>query len=268
VAANTYTRRYLYTMVTGMGDAVELMNGWILPVIAAPFIGSFLGVVVRRLPERRPIARGRSCCEACGATLGPAEMVPLFSYVVQRGRCRHCGAPIAPMHFWIEAAALAVAVSAAWAVPGGPFLWAGCVLGWCLLTLAWIDARTLRLPDVLTLPLILAGLLEAIWLEPEELGERALAAAAAYTVLFLLAWSYRLIRKREGLGMGDAKLLAACGAWLGLPAVPWVAVGGALLALMWAAVLRLRGTRLTAGLRIPFGPFLAAAFWVAWLIGP
>ncbi len=267
-AADTYTRPHLYTMVKGMGDAVELMNGWILPIVAAPFIGSFLGVLVRRLPEGRPIARGRSCCEACGAVLGPTEMVPLFSYVVQRGRCRHCGAAIAPMHFWIEAAALAVAASAAWAVPGGPFLWAGCALGWCLLTLAWIDAQTMRLPDVLTLPLILTGLAEAAWLEPDKLAERALAAAAAYSVLFLLARTYRMLRKREGLGMGDVKLLAAAGAWLGLSAVPWVAVGGSLLALVWAAVLRVRGTRLTAGLRIPFGPFLAAAFWGAWLVGP
>ena len=265
---DTYTRPYLYTMVRAMGDVVELMNGWILPVIVAPFIGSFLGVVVRRLPEGRRWARGRSCCEACGATLSPAEMVPLVSYVLQRGRCRHCAAPIAPMHFWIEAAALAVAVSAALRLEAGLYLWISCALGWTLLTLAWIDARTFRLPDLLTLPLILAGLAEAAWLAPDDLADRALAAGLAYGVLFLLAWGYRIVRKREGLGMGDAKLLAAAGAWLGVAPMPWVAVGGSLLALLWAAVLRLRGTRLTATLRLPFGPFLAAAFWGAWLIGP
>jgi leader peptidase (prepilin peptidase)/N-methyltransferase len=255
-------------MVRAMGDAVELMNGWILPVVAAPFIGSFLGVVVRRLPEGRPVARGRSCCEACNVTLSAGEMVPLFSYVLQRGRCRHCGAAIAPMHFWIEVAALAVAVSAAWRVPGGPFLWTGCVLGWTLLTLAWIDARTLRLPDLLTLPLAVAGLLQAAWLEPDRLAERALAAAGAYAVLFLLAWAYRVLRKRDGLGMGDAKLLAAAGAWLGVAPLPWVAVAGSLLALLFAAVMRVRGMRLSGATRIPFGPFLAAAFWGAWLVGP
>jgi leader peptidase (prepilin peptidase)/N-methyltransferase len=251
-----------------MGDAVELMNGWILPVAAAPFIGSFLGVVVRRLPEGRTIVRGRSCCEACGATLSPGEMVPLLSYALQRGRCRRCRAPIAPMHLAIELAALAVAVSAAIRVPGGAFLWTGCVLGWTLLTLAWIDARTFRLPDVLTLPLILGGLAQAAWLEPDRLIERAIAAAGAYTALFLMAWFYRVVRKRDGLGLGDAKLLAAGGAWLGIVALPWVVIFGSMLALGWVLVMRLRGTRVSGGLRIPFGPFLAAGIWGAWLIGP
>jgi leader peptidase (prepilin peptidase)/N-methyltransferase len=251
-----------------MGDAVELMNGWILPVVAAPFVGSFLGVLVRRLPARQTVARGRSHCEACGATLGPLEMVPLVSYALQRGRCRHCGAPIAPMHLGIELAALAVAASAAIAVPGGAFLWTGCALGWCLLTLAWIDFRTFWLPDVLTLPLILAGLAQAAWLQPDRLTERALAAAIAYTLLFLLAWSYRALRKRDGLGMGDAKLLAAGGAWLGIVALPWVVVAGSVLALLYALALRARGTKLTNTLRLPFGPFLAAGIWAAWLVGP
>jgi leader peptidase (prepilin peptidase)/N-methyltransferase len=242
-----------------MGDAVELMNGWILPVAAAPFIGSFLGVVVRRLPEGRTIVRGRSCC---------AEMIPLVSYALQRGSCRHCGAPIAPMHLAIELAALAVAVTAAARVPGGAFLWTGCVLGWTLLTLAWIDARTFRLPDVLTLPLILGGLAQAAWLEPDRLIERAIAAAGAYTALFLMAWFYRVVRKRDGLGLGDAKLLAAGGAWLGIVALPWVVIFGSMLALGWVLVMRLRGTRVSGGLRIPFGPFLAAGIWGAWLIGP
>jgi leader peptidase (prepilin peptidase)/N-methyltransferase len=252
-------------MLRAMGAAVELINGWVWPVAAAPFIGSFLGVVVRRLPAGRGIVAGRSACEACGHTLSPLEMVPVVSFLALRGRCRACGAPIAPAHLGIELAALAVAVSAALVVQGGPFLWAGCVFGWFLLTLGWIDANTFRLPDVLTLPLIVLGLAEAAWMEPDRLTSRAIAAVAGFGALWLLATFYRLLRKREGLGLGDAKLIAAIGAWVGIAALPWVAVFGSVLALFWALGLRLRGTRITGTLRLPFGPFLAAAGWGIWL---
>jgi leader peptidase (prepilin peptidase)/N-methyltransferase len=249
-----------------MGAVVELINGWVLPVAAAPFIGSFLGVVVRRLPEGRGIATGRSECETCNHTLAPIDMVPIASFLALRGRCRHCGAPIAPAHLGFELAALAVAVSAALVVNGGPFLWVGCIFGWWLLTLAWIDATTFRLPDMLTLPLIVLGLAEAAWLEPHALLGRCAGAIFGYGSLWLLATSYRKLRDREGLGLGDAKLLAALGAWLGFVAVPWLAVFGAVLALLWAGGMRLRGTKLTATSRLPFGPFLVAAAWGLWLV--
>jgi leader peptidase (prepilin peptidase)/N-methyltransferase len=249
-----------------MGAVVELINGWVLPVAAAPFIGSFLGVVVRRLPKGRGIVAGRSACEACDHPLSPLDMVPVASFVALRGRCRHCGAPIAPAHLGFELAALAVAVSAALVVNGGPFLWIGCIFGWWLLTLAWIDATTFRLPDVLTLPLIVLGLAEAAWLEPHALLGRCAGAIFGYGSLWLLANVYLKMRGREGLGLGDAKLLAALGAWLGFVAVPWLAVFGAVLALLWAGAMWLRGTKLTATSRLPFGPFLAAAAWGLWLV--
>jgi leader peptidase (prepilin peptidase)/N-methyltransferase len=247
------------------------MLGWVLPVAAGPFVGSFLGVLVRRLPEGRPIAAARSACEACHHVLGPLEMIPLASFALQRGRCRHCHTPIARTHLAIELAALGVAAIAALtlppsAYPGSASLWVTCALGWWLLTLAWIDANTFRLPDALTLPLILAGLAEAWLLDPDTLFGRAQAAALAAVSLFLLGFFYKLLRKRTGIGLGDAKLLAAGGAWVGLGALPWVMIAGALLALLYALVMRLRGTALTAATKIPFGPFLAAAIWVAWLL--
>jgi leader peptidase (prepilin peptidase)/N-methyltransferase len=249
-----------------MGATVELINGWVWPVAASPFIGSFLGVVVRRLPAGRGVVSGRSACEACGKALSPLDMVPIASFVAQRGRCRHCGAPIAWQHLGIEVAAVAVAVSAALAINGGVFLWLGCVFGWWLLTLGWIDAETQRLPDILTLPLIVAGLAEAAWLEPAWLTARVAGAAAGYAALWLLSAAYRWLRKREGLGMGDAKLLAGAGAWLGIVALPWVAMLAAMLALLWAGLLGLRGTRLTGTLRLPFGPFIAGAAWAIFLL--
>jgi len=248
-----------------MGTWVELINGWILPVAVAPVIGSFCGVLIRRLPAGRPIATGRSACEACGHVLRPAELFPILSFLLQRGRCAACGAAIAREHLFIECAALAVAIAAALLVPGGPFLWLTCMLGWWLLTLAWIDARTYRLPDALTLPLVLAGLAEAALLEPASVTDRAAAAALGFGLFWLVGFAYRRARGREGLGLGDAKLLAAAGAWCGIAALPMIIFTAAVLALLWALFLRLRGVAVTATLRLPFGPFIAAAAWIAWL---
>jgi leader peptidase (prepilin peptidase)/N-methyltransferase len=142
---------------------------------------------------------------------------------------------------------------------------ASCLLGWTLLALAWIDALTMRLPDFLTLPLILAGLAECLWLDPEDLTDRALGAALGYTIFRLLAWTYRKLRHRDGLGEGDAKLLAAAGAWAGASMLADVALAAALSGLAFAATIRLRGAPVDASTRLAFGPFLAAAIWLVWL---
>ncbi len=247
------------------------MLGWVLPVLAGPFVGSFLGVVVRRLPQGRPIAASRSCCEACGHTLSALELIPLASFALQGGRCRHCGSPIAWDHPGIEAAALAVAAVAACAVPAGAWpgnasIWVSCALGWWLLALAWIDAETFLLPDALTLPLVLGGLAEAWWLDRDAITDRAEAATIAALCLYLLAFAYRRLRGRDGLGEGDAKLLAAGGAWVGVVALPWVMIAGAVTALCYASILYLRGISLSGTTKIPFGPFVAAGIWLAWLL--
>ena len=235
-----------------------------MPLLAAPFVGSLLGVLVRRLPAGRPVGMARSACEACGRTLGPAELIPIISFVALRGRCRGCGAAIAPMHLAIELAALAVAAWAAW-VDTGAAAWAGCVLGWALLVLAWIDLRDFWLPDLLTLPLILAGLAATWWLQPWALTDHAIGAVAGYAALRLVSWAYRALRGRDGLGEGDAKLLAASGAWLGWQALPLVLTGAAVAGLAAAAIAMLRGGRVTAATALPFGPPLAAATWIVWL---
>ena len=230
--------------------------------------------------------------------------MPLLSYAALRGRCRACGAAISPFHPAIELAALLVAASAilaplaagqgdgaawlaslgqdgnaaqgtgtgwgagtSWGAGGAAPLWAECALGWTLLALAWIDAEHFLLPDVLTLPLLLAGLAWCGWSDPSALGDHALGAALGYAGLRAVALAYRALRGREGMGAGDAKLLGACGAWLGVAALPWLLLGAALMGLAAAATMRLRGRavgRLTA---LPFGPFLAAACWLAVLAG-
>jgi leader peptidase (prepilin peptidase)/N-methyltransferase len=238
------------------------------PLIVAPFIGSFLGVLIRGLPAGRPVVARRSACESCGHVLGPGEMVPIVSFVAQRGRCRHCGAQIAPMHLAVELAALGVAAWALTALPDASTLWAGCALGWTLLALGWIDWQHMILPDVLTLPLVLMGLAATWLLDPDAIADHACAAVLGYLAFRALEIGYRRLRGRDGLGQGDAKLLAAAGAWVGLGALPMVIFGGAVAGLGAALLLRLRGARVGAGTALPFGPPLALALWVVWLYGP
>jgi leader peptidase (prepilin peptidase)/N-methyltransferase len=246
------------------------MNVWdeLAPVLAAPFVGSFLGVLIRRLPAGRGIAWSRSACESCQHALGPADLVPIASFIALHGRCRHCAAPIARMHLAIELAALLVPLCALSAGLRAPdVLWLGCGLGWTLLALGWIDALWLRLPDSLTLPLLLAGLAQCWVLTPARLADHALAAIAAWAGLRGVALVYRRLRHRDGLGAGDAKLYAAAGAWIGLAGLPYVLLIAALLGLAAAGAGRLAGQRLTLASRIPFGPPLAAAIFMVWLAG-
>ena len=242
---------------------------WLPPLLAAPLVGSTLGVLVRRPPAGRPVAVARSACETCGATLSPGELIPIVSFLLQRGRCRRCAAPIARMHLAIELAALGVAAWAALVDLDPVWLWADCVLGWTLLALGWIDWTHLRLPDVLTLPLLLAGLGCTALLDPAATPDHALAAALGYAAFRLLSWSYRRLRGREGLGEGDAKLLAASGAWVGLAGLSPVVLSGALAGLAIALVRsrRLRSGGLRAGTVVPFGTALAVGTWLVRLYG-
>ncbi len=128
---------------------------WLIALAVAPFAGSFLGVLIRRLPEGRPIAFARSSCDTCGATLSVPELVPLASYVRQGGRCRRCGEAIGSFHPAIELAATGVAAWVILADTDPTRLWVDCLLGWVLLALSWIDWQCMRLPDALTLPLLL-----------------------------------------------------------------------------------------------------------------
>ena len=236
-------------------------------LLLAPFIGSFGGVLVRRLPRSMPVVVGRSVCEACGHRLGIRDLVPLLSFAALRGRCRHCHAPIAWMHVGIEVASLAVAASAALVDGDDPArLIVGCLLGWALLVLAWIDWTALLLPDVLTLPLVLVGLGAVAALEPDTLADHAVAAIAGYLAFAAIAAVYRWRRGRDGMGGGDAKLMAAAGAWLGVGGLAPVMAGGAVLGLAWAGLQRLRSQPVSAGAELAFGPWLALATWCAWLL--
>lgn len=239
---------------------------WLLALLVAPFIGSFLGVLIRRLPAGEPVALDRSRCESCRRPLSLCDLVPLGSYLASRGRCRLCGARISPFHWAVELAACAIPLLAAPVSADAPTLWCGSVLGWALLALAWIDWTAMLLPDALTLPLVLLGLGATAWRAPAALTDHAAAAALGYVLFRLAAWGYRRLRDRDGLGEGDAKLMAAAGAWVGVASLSSVLLLGAGLTLGAAVIDALRHRRgLSSATRVPFGPGLCAALWLVWL---
>jgi leader peptidase (prepilin peptidase)/N-methyltransferase len=238
---------------------------WLLPIVLAPFIGSFAGVLIRRLPTGQPVALARSRCDTCGHTLGPLDLVPLVSFAALGGRCRWCRAPIPRSEAATELAFLAIAAGAVLLETETQLIWLDCVLGWTLLTLAWIDARHMLLPDVLTLPLVLAGLGATLLRDPAAITDHAAAAITGYLAFRSIEIVYRRLRGRDGLGQGDAKLMAAAGAWLGLAALPTVVFTSAVFGLLMAAAMRLGGNRLHAASAIPFGPALCAAIAAAWV---
>jgi leader peptidase (prepilin peptidase)/N-methyltransferase len=234
----------------------------LIGAMAGAISGSFLATLILRWPQGRSVMRGRSACDGCGRTLSARDLVPLFSALVQRGRCRSCGARIDPLHGRVEAAC---AIIGALAIGGSPDLggvaWA--LLGWSLLTLALLDWRHFWLPDALTLPLAFFGFTIGLWATDVILIDRIIGAAIGYLALLAIALSYRALRGRDGLGLGDAKLLGALGAWFGWQALPFILLIASLMAIV-VMVASGRATERTA--RIPLGTFLVVAALPAWII--
>ncbi len=235
-------------------------------IAVAPFIGSFLGLLIRRLPQERPIAWSRSRCDHCGATLGLGDLVPLLSWIAARGRCRHCHESLGWFYPAVEIAAVIVAIIAVIADTGAR-AWLDCLFGWWLLVLAWIDAERWVLLDKLTLPLIAMGLVAALGMPAPDLLNRGLGAVCGYAAMRAISWAYTRVRGEVGLGRGDAKMLAASGAWVGATGLAGVLLGAALAGLAAAGAMLAVGIRLRRDTALPFGPFLAVATWAMWLFG-
>ena len=244
-------------------------------------IGSFLNLLVWRLPQMMQreweqqcaelqgqtvedlsvfnLAKPGSHCTSCRTPLRARDLMPVLSFVFLKGRCAHCQAKVSWRYPLVESAVALLWAFCAWhwGVGWGALAWAG--FATTLLTLALIDADTMLLPDSLTLPLMWAGiLLASAGVINLSLEQSVWGAALGYAVLWLVQTVFGAVTGKQGMGEGDYKLLAALGAWLGwmaLPAVVLVAsVSGVLLALLW----RWRGS-LQAGQPMPFGPQLAAA---------
>jgi leader peptidase (prepilin peptidase) / N-methyltransferase len=240
---------------------------WIWPVLAAPFVGSFLGVIVTRAASPRSILWGRSACPDCGRGLAPRDLVPVVSWLVSRGRCRHCGERVSAFYPAIELAALAVAVWSA-AIASGWLVAASSLLGWVLLALALTDIRSFLLPDFLTLPLLAAGLLVAQALDPSTTLPHVLGAAIGFFAIVAIRHAYWMLRGREGIGLGDAKLMAAAGAWVSWEGLPSVLLLAALGGLASALLRHYRKATIRATDRVAFGAFLCVGIWLVWLYGP
>jgi leader peptidase (prepilin peptidase) / N-methyltransferase len=165
----------------------------------------------------------------------------------------------------------ACGVIAAWAclvVFGTTELALTLALGWALALLAAIDWLAFRLPDIVTLPLVAAGLVAAQLLPGEHVLDHLAAAALGYGAFWAIAWSFRRLRGKEGLGLGDAKLAAVAGGWLGLEPLPSVLLLASVAGILWVLARALFRGRAAFGEKIPFGVPLCAAIWIVWLYGP
>jgi len=236
-----------------------------LAFVLGAAIGSFLATILLRWPQGRSVVAGRSACDKCGRTLEPRDLVPILSWSLAKGRCRHCGTRIDRRHLAAEAGAAMIAIAAIFAHPM-PLAAVTAIFGWWLFLLAALDLEHEWLPDRLTWPLLAAGLAAAWGGFGPPLADRLIGAAGGFAALSLIAWLYRSLRKREGLGGGDPKLFAAIGAWLGWMQLPFVLVGAGLLGIAALSVKRLRGESVAATDRLPLGTLMALAAWPIWIV--
>lgn len=241
-------------------------------ILLGPVAGSFLGLVSLRLPEEQPVARGRSACGACGRTLSPIDLVPILSFIALRGRCRTCRGAIPRRYLLMELGCLALGIWSAW-VFDGPMALVSALFGWWLLIVAVIDGEHFWLPDRLTLPLAAAGLAQAMALAllggaPMAWIHNLISAAAGFGALWLIAFAYRRLRGREGLGGGDPILLGAIGAWVGWQGLPSVVVWAGIAGLGVVLAMVVARRDVSAEMKLPFGVFLALGGWMVWVLGP
>jgi leader peptidase (prepilin peptidase)/N-methyltransferase len=218
-------------------------------------------------PAPPDIVRKGSHCPHCKHPLAPWDNIPLVSWLLLRGRCRYCKAPISIQYPLVELLCGAACAIVVWRFGVTWQAGAGLLFTWFLIAAAGIDFRTQLLPDSLTLPLLWLGLL--LSLVPVFVGTReaVIGAAAGYLALWSVFWLFKLATGKDGMGYGDFKLFAAAGAWMGwtalLPVIIIAALSGAIMGLI---LLRVRGQ--DRSIPFAFGPFLAIAMWV-WLIwGP
>jgi len=280
------------------------LAAWVaLATVLGLLVGSFLNVVIHRLPkmlERHwreqyaefapdtpaPAANAgpaaapynlvtpRSACPACQAPIRAWQNIPLISYLALRGRCSRCGVRISLRYPIVELLCGVLTAAVAWKFGVGWPAVAAAVVSWFLIALAGIDLDHQLLPDCLTLPLLWGGLVASLLWTPASTAslpvspvESIVGAAAGYVSLWLVYQLFRLCTGKEGMGYGDFKLLAALGAWLGGRMLLPIVLGSASVGALVGIALILSGRR-GRGTPLPFGPFLAAAGWLAMMWGP
>ncbi|WP_404713043.1 prepilin peptidase [Sphingomonas sp. MMS24-J13] len=233
-------------------------------IVLGALAGSFGATLALRWARDNSVVHGRSHCDTCGIRVPAHRLVPILSFVAAGGRCGSCGGAIDRRHLAMECACALIGGVALAIRPDAAGL-AGALFGWMLAVLALLDLDHFWLPDALVLPLALIGVAGGVAGLDPSLADRLIGAASGLLALGLIAWSYRRLRKRVGLGQGDAKLVGAIGAWLGWRALPWVVLIAALIGLGWCAYAIVRGRRFGPTDRLPLGTLLAMAAWPFWL---
>lgn len=240
----------------------------LLAALIGLVFGSFVNLVAMRLPKDEPIAIARSRADCCGSILSGRELVPVLSWLMQRGRCLRCRARISPRHPLVELAGAGVGVWASITAASLTEVALTALFGWQLLLIALVDADEFWLPDRLTLPLMASGLFAAAALPDIILPASLAGVAVGFGFLWAIRRMYRGLRGREGLGGGDPILFGAVGAWvgwIGLPSVLlWACAGG----LSWIAARAWAQRPVGRNEALPFGPFVAIGGWLTWLYGP
>ena len=252
-------------------------------------VGSFLNVVIHRLPKMMEqdwhaqcadlrgetpstataltLARPRSRCPSCGHQITALENIPIISYLLLRGRCSNCGTSISPRYPVVEAVTGLLSAYAVWHF--GPTLQgAGALLLiWALIALTGIDFDTQLLPDSITLPLLWLGLAFNLAGTYVDLFSAVIGAMIGYLTLWSVFWLFKLATGKEGMGFGDFKLLAALGAWLGWQMLPAIILLSSIVGAV-VGISLIVATRHGKNTPIPFGPYLAAAGIIALFWGP
>ena len=261
--------------------------GWVVAVVVGLCVGSFLNVVIHRVPKmlerqwqeqcaelsgaevtdapKYNLVVPRSACPSCGRQIRAIENIPVLSWLVLHGKCAGCGTAISPRYPIVEilGALATVAVIAQFGFTTKAL--AAAVLLWALLALTFIDFDTQLLPDSITQPLVWAGLIVNVWGVFVPLTTAVIGAVAGYLSLWLVYWAFKLATGKEGMGYGDFKLLAALGAWLGWQMLlPIVLLSSFVGALIGISLIALRGR--DHNVPLAFGPYLAIAgalalFW-------
>jgi leader peptidase (prepilin peptidase)/N-methyltransferase len=256
----------------------------ILAGLLGLFVGSFLNVVIHRLPkmmerdwhaqaaelrgveapaaERFNLATPRSSCPHCGHQITMLENIPLVSYLMLRGRCAHCGAGISKRYPTVEVLTALLSAFAAWQFGFGIAAAGALLFVWAMVALTFIDLDTQLLPDDITLLLLWLGLAFNLGATYTDLPSAVAGAMAGYLVLWTVFWLFKLATGKEGMGYGDFKLLAAIGAWLGWQLLPLTILLSSLVGALVGIGLIVLG-RHGRNVPIPFGPYLAAAGLIA-----
>ncbi|WP_438445774.1 prepilin peptidase [Gorillibacterium sp. sgz5001074] len=241
---------YFYTMITILGL----------------LIGSFLNVVAIRVPKGMSVVHPPSHCTSCGHQLGPLDLIPVFNWFFSRGKCRYCGEAYSVQYTVWEAMTGLLFLLTAVTLGPVPELIAGLVLVSILITIVQTDLRYMLIPNRILVFGLGSGVLLRIGIHPLPVWDYALAFLIGGGLLYLLAWLGEVFLKKESMGGGDIKLMAVLGLFVGMKGVILTLFLGSVIGLFLSFIL-IVFRRLKTDQFIPFGPYLAAGAWVAYLWG-